>query len=310
MSTGRPVRPAVIHTTPRSTGTPNDLRHLVAQAVGVPRQVTIIAEPGMTCSDLGDSALDMIGRPGTSAVTRKALPRDLMHLLPFLVVDDVRDLVIIDADELDRLTIEQLLMVTALAGTRLALVPAGRWAADIAQVVQNVAPVSPIEPLVATWQRRRGHRRTGLCLGQDPRRLGDPCPAHYDVRKCLRRHLAEHLQLGRISPNAARKLLQRLSGNPRLEATVRQDIIATHGRVTVVPAVGALRGAGLTPAQQVAVRLDNVARAGHQVLGHKLAHVAPVRRQVLHSRVLGLRSHDHFLTLDGTPMRADTVARL
>jgi hypothetical protein len=66
----------------------------------------------------------------------------------------------------------------------------------------------------------------------------------------------------------------------------------------------------LTPAQQVAVRLDNVARGGHQVLGHKLAHVAPVQRQVLHSRVLGLRSHDHFLTLDGTPMRADTVARL
>jgi hypothetical protein len=264
----------------------------------------------MTCSDVGDNVLDMSGRPGTSAVARKALPRDLMHLLPFLVVDDIRDLVIIDADELDRLTIEQLLMIAALADIRLTLVPAGPWDADVRAVLHSVAPTSSVQEVVADWDRRQGHRRDDRCIGRDAQSLGSTCPVHSDVRTCLGRHLAHHLQLGQLSPDAARQLLRQLTSASQLDTQVRHEIMLKHGRVTVVPAVQALRAAGLTATQQVAARLDNVSADARTVLDHQLVQVAAVRQQVLHSRVLGQSRLDHLLTLDGTTMRADTVARL
>lgn len=286
-------RPAIapVNVLSPSAAEPDWAHDLTLAALTDPRRVVVLARPGQRrprTADLAADLLDALGRPGVAIAVRKHLSSDLTRVVPFLLTDNITDLVVLRPEDLGRDACEDVIAVAMLAHVRLWLVLGSEPTDDVAALLGNYAPQRwTAQEAIEAW---RANRR----------------------RPAAAPSLREQLCLNAISSDEARHQLARqaAAADPALAARIAQ----AHGRDTLRPALRAAADLPLADARlgRLAVA-DMCPRAASIRLNNQAIDVPPrlrraLLRQRLHALVIGQRPSEPALTIDGTPMPDATLA--
>jgi hypothetical protein len=253
------------------------------------RRVVVHARPGQRrprTADLAADLLDALGRPGVAIAVRKHLSSDLTRVVPFLLTDDVTDLVVLRPEDLGREACEDLIAVAMLAHLRLWLVLGSEPTDDVADLLGNYAPQRwSAQEAIDAWQANRR-------------------------RPAAARSLREQLSLNVVSSDEARaQLARRAAVDPSLAARLAES----HGRDTLRPALRAAADLPLgdTVLRRLAVAAVSPTATSVHVAGRTTdvppRHRRALLRQRLHALVIGQRPTDPVLTIDGSPMTDTTL---
>jgi hypothetical protein len=269
---------------------PDWAHDIAVAAVTNPRRVVVHARPGQRrprTADLAADLLDALGRPGVAIAVRKHLSSDLTRVVPFLLTDNVTDLVVLRPEDLGREACEDVIAVAMLAHLRLWLVLGSEPADDVADLLGNYAPQRwSAQEAIDAWQANRR-------------------------RPAAEPSLREQLSLNAISSDEARaQLARQAAADPALAARIAQ----AHGRDTLRPALRAAADLPLADARLGRLPVaDMCPRAASIRLNSQAVDVPPrlrraLLRQRLHALVIGQRPTDPVLTIDGSPMSETTLA--
>ncbi len=281
-----------------STAEPDWANDLTVAALTDPRRVVVFARPGQRrprTADLAADLLDALGRPGVAIAVRKNLSSDLTRVVPFLLTDDITDLIVMRPEELGREACEDLIAVAMLAHIRLWLVLGSEPTNDLADLLTGYAPLR--------WSAQEATRSwvTPASPSRAPRR---------GAAGALGRQLA----LNQVSSDEARDQLARTAALDPCDASRLADM---HGRDTLRPALRALVDLpDLDTDRLRRVTIAAVAPRATTVRIHdNTVTVPPSRRrallrQRLHALVIGQRPAEPMFTVDGTPMTNATLAGL
>ena len=301
--------PPVIVTEPVNARTPNDLTVLMELALRGRGHIAIVALPDGNSSDLADALLNALGRPGVERATRRYLSADLVTVTPFLAGDDVRDVLVFEAENLDTNSVEQVLAVSTLCGIRTWLIPGMPIKRSVDEIVRTHAVADlTLNDAVGHWLRRA---RPQILCDQTVPAAGIGCRIHPSISDCLS-NLGAALSLGHLPSAAARLQLSELIRSSELTEQQRLALNVRHGRRTVVPAAAALALAGINGTRQRALTVGSTSVTGDLVRVDHAVHLTGAARtavamQRLYARIVGQRTAQPLMTLDGKPMQAHAL---